>query len=238
MMTTSQAAHPSYLQLDRAALGDPSQELRAHLTDCSECRAYLEGLSDPPPESGLLELRRKVEQSRRAKLRKWWALVPAAAAAVGLLFVGLNGGSRRAVGEQPYIGAKGFASVWIYVKHGTRTQLWDGKRALFVGDQLRLKVDPGQFQRLEVYSTSNLAAPERLYAGEVSPGQSVTLPDAWELDDEPGPERLAVVLSHEVVVPSWPDWLAGKVQADVVVLPFELPKTRAATGADAGDGEP
>jgi hypothetical protein len=234
MMKTSQpqSAHPSYLQLDRAALGGGSNELRAHLAGCPECRAYLDGLTDAPPESGLFELRRRVEHQGRVNRRRWWAVLPAAAA-VGLLLAGLRPGEPRRSGEQPYLGAKGFASVWIYVKRGASTQLWDGKEALLVGDKLRLKVDPGRFHHVQVYSLKNVAAPELLYEGDVRPEESFTVPDAWQLDAEPGAERIVVILSDGVVTPRWPDWLEGKAGAGVSVLPFELPKTPV-TAADGG----
>lgn len=228
--------HPSYLALDRAALGEVPEPLRAHLLACGNCSAYVASLNDAPPLANELELRRKVERARRAQLRKWWALVPVAAAACGLLFLG-----QRALAPQPvehgYVGAKGFSSVWIYVKHGNGTELWDGKRTLFVGDKLRLKVDPGHFRRVEVYSVPSAETAERLFAGDVRPGESFTLPDAWELDAAPGVERLVVVFSNEPVAPVWTDWLEGKVQPGISVLPFHLPKTTA-PDADGGDGSP
>jgi hypothetical protein len=225
--------HPSYLALDRAALGEVSEPLRAHLSACSDCSGYVASLHDAPI-AGELELRRRVEQTQRAKVRKWWAIVPVAAAACGLLFLGQRTLTPQLI-EHGYVGAKGFPSVWIYVKHGNGTELWDGKRALFAGDKLRLKVDPGHFRRVEVYSVPSGAAPERLFQGDVRPGESFTLPDAWELDAAPGTERLVVVLSNGPVSPAWTDWLQGKVQPGVSVLPFELPKT---TDVDAGDGSP
>jgi len=230
----SEPAHPSYLALDRAALGEVSEQLRAHLSSCTYCSEYVATLSEAPPASGELELRRRIELTRRAALRKWWGVVPVVAAACGLLFLGQRAFTMRPH-EHGYVGAKGFSSVWIYVKHGNGTELWDGKRALFVGDKLRLKVDPGQFRRVEVYSVPSPDAPERLFEGEVRPGESFTLPDAWELDAAPGAEHLVVVFSNEPVTPVWADWLEGKVQPGISVLPFELPKT---FDTDGGDGSP
>src|SRR5213075_554773 len=101
---------------------------------------------------------------------------------------------------------------------------WDGKQALAGGDRLRIKVDPAGYRRVEVYSVKTPEAPELLYSGSVTPAQSVTLPDAWEIDSEPGAERLMVVFSNEPVKPSWGKWLRGQVEPGVVVLPFVLPK--------------
>jgi hypothetical protein len=233
-MTTSSINHPSYLALDRAALGSPSPELRAHLESCGACRSYVESLTEAPPISALPRLRRQAEHQTRKLRRAWWTLAPLAAA-FALLFFGLRPSERATDASFGYVGAKGFASVWIYVKRGASTELWDGKHPLSTGDQLRLKVDPGEYTRVEVYSLKRLDAPERLYAGDAVPGVTRTLPDAWELDAEPGAERLVVVLSGSPVTPSFPEWWNGQATPGISVLRFELPKL---ADADAGDGTP
>jgi hypothetical protein len=150
--------------------------------------------------------------------------LPLAAAAALVLFVSLD--PQPELPRSPiYIGDKGFSSVWIYVKHGADTALWDGKKPVFVGDRLRLKVDPGRYERVEVYSTKNQQAPELLYVSAVTPGQSLSLPEAWEIDAEPGDERLLVVFSNHPVKPVWSDWLQGKAPPGVLLLPFVLPKS-------------
>jgi len=239
-MTTSQLAtdHPSYLVLDRASLGETSPEVRAHLEGCAACRSHVAKVGEPAPASGFVVVEQALQRQRQAR-RAWWGALPLAAAACGL-FAFLKLGHRPLGLEQPstlatqqYLGEKGFLSVWIYVRHGANTQLWDGKKSVFVGDRLRLKVDPARFHRVEVYSVKDPAEPALLYAGSVAPGQSATLPDAWEVDAEPGNERLVVVFSNEPVRPVWSDWLRGKVQPGISVLPFVLPKS---TSADPNPG--
>jgi hypothetical protein len=179
-MTTSRLAenHPSYLALDRASLGEPSPELATHLASCERCREHVAALAEPPPASGFVRIQQRVEAERRSKQRSWLMLLPAAAV-VALLFIAIRpqpdlpAGPR---GEQPYVGTKGFTSVWIYVKHGPNTELWDGKRPLFAGDRLRLKLDPGRFRHVAVYSVKGPEAPALLYAGNVTPAESTTLP--------------------------------------------------------------
>jgi hypothetical protein len=242
-MTTSRLAqnHPSYLALDRASLGEPSPSLEAHLETCVECRDYVAALAEPPPASGFVRVQQQVEAERRSRRRGWFMLLPAAAAAAGaLLFIGvrpqpeLPAGPR---GEPPYVGTKGFTSVWIYVKHGTTTELWDGKRPVFAGDRLRLKLDPGRFRHVAVYSVKGPDSPALLYAGNVTPGESTTLPEAWEVDGEPGAERLVVAFSNQALEPAWPDWLQGKAPPGVTVLPFVLPKS-SSPDPDAGSTSP
>lgn len=219
-----QTSHPSYLALDRLSLGDESTEVQAHVDSCEACRGYIEAVAVPAPASGFGQIQRRALREQRVQKSLWWGAMPVAAAACGLLFLAVR--PQPALPEAPvYVGAKGFLSVWIYVKHGSTTALWDGKKQLFVGDRVRIKVDPGRFRRVEVYSVKDPQTPALLYTGQVAPGQSATLPDAWEIDAEPGDERLVVVFSNEPVKPVWSDWLHGKVQPGISVLPFVLPKS-------------
>ncbi len=218
--------HPSYLALDRASLGQPTANLRAHIDGCSACREYLVSLRTPPGEAELSAIYERIaKRASPARASGWAWLGGGAAAAVALvLLVVLNPQPTMPV-ERPYVGVKGSSSVWIYVRRGAETTLWNGQSPLFAGDRLRLKVNPGQLQRVEVYSTKDPSAPELLYAGKLTPGESMTLPDAWEVDTEPGDERLLLVFSNEPVKPIWSEWLRGKAQPGVMLLPFVLPKS-------------
>jgi len=225
-MTSNESLHPSYLALDRAALTGPGPELDSHLRRCEQCRAYLDGLAGAPPAERRAALQLRLGRSHRARARWWWAAPPLAVAAAALLFVGLRPQPSLPMAPS-YVGVKGFSSVWIYLKHGNTTALWNGKAALFVGDQLRLKIDPGPYRRLEVYSVKRPQAPELLFGGDIAPGRTMTLPDAWEVDSEAGDERLLVVLSNEPVKPAVGEWLGGKVAASMSVQLFVLPKSLA-----------
>jgi len=233
------ALHPSYLALDRAALGGASSEVTEHLAGCEECQNHVRALGDAPPVSALASVRAGIAQAleRRQKARRlhWVGATSALLAAACLLL--LIGRTKPPVADPPppYVGVKGLSSVWIYVKHGSATKLWDGKQAVAGGDRLRLKVDPAGYRRVEVYSVKNANAPELLYSGSVAPTQSVTLPDAWEIDSEPGAERLLVVFSNGPVKPNFSHWLRGQVEPGVVVLPFVLPKGAPAS-PDASSG--
>jgi hypothetical protein len=164
-------------------------------------------------------------QRRRTQLR-WGAALSGLAAAACLAFALTRLGPAPAEENGPvYVGAKGFASVWIYIKRGSATQLWDGKQPVFAGDRLRIKLDPSSFRQVAVYSVKDPEAPELLYTGGVVPGESSTLPDAWEVDGEAGAERLMVVLSNEPVKPAWNRWLKGEAEVGILVLSFVLPKS-------------
>ena len=244
-MTTSRLAenHPSYLALDRASMGESPPEIATHLRSCAACQGYIAGLAEPPPASGFAQVQQQVEAERRFERRRRFMLWPAAAAAAAagaLLFIAVRpqpDPPAEPRGEQPYVGMKGFTSVWIYVKHGNNTRLWDGKRPLFAGDRLRLKLDPGRFRHVAVYSLKGSEAPALLYAGRVTPGESSTLPEAWEVDGESGAERLVVAFSDETLPPARPDWFHGKTPPGVTVLPFVLPKS-SSPDLDAGSTSP
>jgi len=234
-MTTSGPGpiHPSCLALDRASLGEASAEVLAHLEACASCRAYVASLADGALSADFSEVHRRIVQSRAKRVRALGVIFPLAAAACGLLFFGLPHKSVSTSERSAYVGSKGFPSVWIYVKHGGETALWDGKKPVFAGDRLRLKVDPGRFRRVAVYSVKAGDGPELLYESDVIPGQSTTLSDAWEVDEKPGAERLLVALSDAAIQPVWPDWLDGKATNGATVLNFTLSKS-ASTDVDAG----
>ncbi len=233
-MSSPAGNHPSYLALDRAALGDRTLELEAHLASCTTCRQYLEGLEHPHATMSFADVEQRIQRMRSATRRRWWAAVPLAAAACALLFA-LS--PKPPAAEEPtlYVAAKGLPTVWIYVKRGATTQLWDGKSALHGGDRIRLKVDADGFRHVEVYSVPASNQATQLYAGKLLPGQVTTLPDAWEIDAEPGSERIVVVLSDQHVEPEWGTWLGDKPPAGVSLMPFVLPKSSPADSAgDSG----
>jgi hypothetical protein len=229
-MTTRPATvptHPSYLALDRFCLGAASSDVAQHVESCVACRSYVQSLADTAPASGVVAVKAGIERQRRNRLRKWWAASSVLAAAACLLLVFGRGGSAPTEGTPNYVGAKGLLSVWIYVKRGPTTRLWDGKQPVFAGDRLRLKVDPAGYDRVEVYSLQEPDAPALLYAGAVVPGHNTALPEAWEIDGEGSAERLIVVFSQGIVKPTWDRWLKGEVESGVSVLPFVIPKSSA-----------
>jgi hypothetical protein len=229
--------HPSFLALDRVSLGHALPEVSAHLTECGECRGYLESLPQLALAADFASVQRAIEGRPRFSLA-WLLSLPAfvAAACAVLLFM-THHQPRVGSGEGAYVAAKGFRSVWIYVKRGTDTQLWDGKRSLAAGDRVRLKIDPGGYHHVQVYSLSAARNPISLYEGPLVPGQNLALPEAWEIDESPAAEQLFVVFSNASIQPSWEDWREGRAEPGVALLRFVLPKaSRAST--DAGQFSP
>jgi len=231
----SEMNHPSFLALDRAHLGLNESAVTVHLDRCEACRQYLEALRTPPLLPSFLS--QPEFERRRFRGRQLLGAASLVAAACGVFLFVQHGKDAATRADEAYVGEKGFRSVWIYVRRGAETQLWDGKQPVVAGDRIRLKVDAGSFHRVEVYSANDPHDPTRLYEGTLSPGQTVTLPEAWEIDDSPAPEQLFVVFSDATIAPSWEHWRHGKVQPGVAVLPFILPK-KLPLAPDAGPQSP
>lgn len=233
----SDTSHPSFLALDRAHLGQVLPDVSAHLGGCEACRRYVDSPAASASASGFAAVQQALERPRRSFAAWVWGGGSVSALVCGLLLLVAHRWPRAGQVEDVYVGAKGFRSVWIYVKHGSETQLWDGKQALSVGDRIRLKVDPGSYHRVEVYSLGDSQHASLLFSGALAPGQNLTLPDAWELDGSSAPERLFVVFSDAPVKPDWDDWQQGRVPSGIAVLPFVLPKNGLAV-SDAGSLSP
>lgn len=223
--------HPSFLALDRAHLGIVAPGVGEHLEHCAECQRYVAELA-LPVITGVASARAITQHGPvRPSAWMWGSGLLAAAASVTLFFATQGNPALTpadpgpATTEDVYVGAKGFRSVWVYVKHGNETRLWDGRQALSSGDQVRLKLDPGRYRHVEVYSRSEAEGSVLLYQAAVTPGRVMTLPEAWEIDDSPLPEHLFVIFSDAPVTPKWDEWSAGNTPPNVALLPIVLPKT-------------
>lgn len=98
--------------------------------------------------------------------------------------------------ESSYVGIKGVPAAQALVRRDGKIRVWDGAARLRPGDALALGLACEQFTRAAVYArgpTGNT----RLWAGECPRGLNPTLPFTLVVDDEPGRERFAVVLSRE-----------------------------------------
>ena len=207
--------HPSYLELDRFALGAAGEaNTGAHVAACARCRGHLEGLRDVPPPPAALRARLAAapapasgKEALAAFVARWFggrrnrllgatALAGALAAAVFWL------APRAPLPPADYDGVKGLPSVWIYVKHENELALWDGEKPLAPGDRLRLKIDPQELTYVDVFSVDDAGTFRPVYGGALARGVVTTLPAAWQLDDRAQREALIVVLSKGPVSPA------------------------------------
>lgn len=191
--------HPSYLELDRLALGDGEAAVRAHVEACPRCGAHLDRLRTV---EAVPAWARALEKPRR---RFGWlhalALAGAATATVSIGAVLV-----RAPPPPPYVAAKGMPSVALYVQRGTATSLWNGTDPLRPGDRIRLKVAPEGHRWLAVSQIRTDGSLALLHEARVAADEDYLLPESWRLDDAPGPERLHVALDDEKVDPAQAAW--------------------------------
>ncbi|MDB4979641.1 MAG: hypothetical protein JWM82_393 [Myxococcales bacterium] len=190
--------HPSFLALDRHALGATTPNLAAHLGTCLTCAAYV---AAAPSVSPVPAWARDVEPRRTSWLTplRWFGFA-AAVAGVALLGVGV---SRTRAPTGDYVGTKGGPGVSLFIKRGDDVHVWNGKEPVVAGDLLRLQVQGAGFAHVDVFE----AVPEppgyaRLYEGPLAGKQTLSLPSAWEVDARPGDETLVVVLGAEAIAPS------------------------------------
>ena len=210
--------HPSFLVLNRAAVGTPPADAgaAAHLETCAACAAYISRMQvDLPPPAWALAL--ADEKPRRARWLK--VLLPLSAALAAVVLVVLPSK------QPPAFTAKGAPSVAVYVKRGEAVNAWDGGSPLRPGDRLQLQLAPEEFRFALVASLSDPAAPQILYSGKLPRGPSL-LPVSFRVDDSPGPEQLLVVLATSPVFERDLTSLAKARRPDVWTLRLVLPKER------------
>lgn len=177
--------HPSFLALDRHALGASTAEVATHVAVCSVCRAHLDAVSIAAPiPPRVLEL---------GASPPWWrarwlpVLLPVAVAL--LIIVLIN----RSPADE--VRAKGTPTAIAWVKRGDDVSVWKGA-PLAVGDSVRFQVAPEGLNRVTVIDGTTKTV---LYEALVK--ETTTTP-AWTLDGTPGGDVVWVVLSNDVVTPA------------------------------------
>lgn len=182
--------HPSFLELDRVALGiDVASATRTHLSSCERCRLHVERLEHHEAPPAWVRDLPKPRGSRRTWLfGGGFAL--AAAAAVLLLVIARS--DRDADLDPSFTTVKGGPSVAIHIKRGDAVFVWDGLEPVSPRDQLRLEIAATGYQRVQVFAAGDVP----LYDAPIAAGPgSMLLPTAWVVDAEPGAETLTIVLS-------------------------------------------
>jgi hypothetical protein len=191
-------AHPSFLALDRAALGDMPEEVRAHLASCPRCAGHVDALGRPPPvPSWAVALAH--EPPRTASLLARLAPWGVAALAAGLaLVLWVPRATETLPAPRAGLRSKGSPAVALYVKTGDAVRLWDGEAPVAEGDLLRLKVMPEGFRWLTVAAADG-GSWQVLHEGPVPERGETLLPTSWRVEPGEQPEQLLVVLSHAPV---------------------------------------
>jgi hypothetical protein len=182
--------HPSFLQLDRIALGADAPEWSSHVSACPRCSAYVNRQRQPVNAP---------EWTRIPRLRilpfRW---LPSLAAAGAVASLALALFAVRA--SAPPTDAKGAPSVAVYVQRGDTIALWDGQQPLAPGDRLQLEIRPEGMPAVAVALRTPAGEWEPLYQGRLT-APTGRIPESWRLDATPGPETLGIALSHEPLSP-------------------------------------
>ncbi|MCP3143239.1 hypothetical protein [Pyxidicoccus xibeiensis] len=198
---TAPSQHPSFLELDRAALGVRSASLEQHLKTCVECGVYLGRVTQAEPlPTWARALGTDTPVREPSGWRRWtWPVLATAALACGVLVFVLVPGPPT--GEAPgYVASKDAPAVAVHIKRGEQVFLWDGRAPIAPEDRLRLSVASGEHRYVTVAARSSDGGEEwsLLFAGPLSSDEPETvLPESWRVDAAPGEERLRIIFSVE-----------------------------------------
>jgi len=189
--------HPSYLELDRHALGAGLDTNTArHVANCALCQAHLERILAESVVPVWVEQLAAAAPARTHDWRPWTAALGGLAAAAVLCLVWLRP-SERPLG---YDTAKGMPAVGVYVNRHEVVRVWDGA-ALEPGDRIRLEVAPEEFAHVSVFLEGEGSATP-LYQGPVQAHARSVLPKAWQLDATSSAERIVVLFSDRTLAPA------------------------------------
>jgi hypothetical protein len=219
-----------------ASRAAPEGELGAHLARCEGCRAYLahldalEAVRPPLPVlgPGTREARRARESSRPRAARWAWGLVAAGGFALAAGVALFLARQSRETPSEVYVASKGTPAVELVVRRGDATTVWDGRASVRPGDVLALRV------ACEGLSRVTLAVPRapsggwtKLADAECPSDPSVPLPLTLVVDETPGSERLAVVVSRAPLDGARLQAAAEETtrKGDVWTVRFDLAKT-------------
>lgn len=189
---SGESKHPSFLALDQYVLGAVSDaSMQQHIEECVVCQTHLEAAQ---VVDGVPRWVRQMSEPRRARKPWLWLMfagtVVAAAAIVLMLWTPPQD-------QHSVTGVKGEPSIMVHIKRDARVMLWDGQTAIRPYDRIQLEIAADGFEQVSVYSASTTAGRTSytlLYKGRLAPGLPGLLPKAWQVDAEPGPEVLVVVL--------------------------------------------
>ncbi|MDP1916901.1 MAG: hypothetical protein Q8L14_11670 [Myxococcales bacterium] len=197
--------HPSFLALDRHALGEPTADVILHVAGCLTCRAHVEAVMVAAP------IPARVLELRQAPAPRWWR-APWLRLAVPLylvLAIPFAAATHWAVGRyvakqhtRTAFTVKGAPTAAAWVKRGDTVTLWRGE-PLGPGDAVRFQVVLEHFTRVTVIDATSKTV---LYEAAVT--KETTTP-AWTLDAAPGGDVVWVVLSNEAVTPAIVDTCDG-----------------------------
>ena len=207
-------------------------DLAKHVAGCARCQGYLASLDEallfPAPAPALVTASTSATREAQRPVRglPGWVLplAGALALAASVLFFG-RGRSVPEPGGPGYVAIKGTPAVELLVQREQGIARWDERSPVHPGDRIALRVACEGLARVTV------AAPQGETWGRLSetacPASGDPLPFTLVVDDEPGDEQLAVVLSQARLDEAALTAAIRRVDraGDVWVVQLVLPKT-------------
>ena len=206
---------PSDLALEKHLLDPEASPQRAHVDGCAACQARLTEMRKQGEDfmrfvfPATVDAVEAAAEKPRFSLARWFAPVPALAAAAAILVV-LNPGQP----PDDYTGQKGGAGglgLTVFVKDAAGVKSIRDGAEVRADASLRFKVSSGKACRLWILSLDAEGEVSRLYPEEGTGGAPlagvVEIPGGAVLDGKAGPERI-----YAVCTPQASKWKALGVQ--------------------------
>jgi hypothetical protein len=167
--------------------GSRDPKVGAHVVDCERCRTYVEHL-------GILDARPLVVPVRRTSpwRRGFFAGFAFAVVVAACILLWVHGSGGPANQGTTYVAAKGAPTVEVLVRRDGQVRRWNGADKVRGHDALALQVACESMTRVTVLVHDHGAWTQSFDDACLDE----VLPFTLVVDDEPGDERIAVVLSR------------------------------------------
>lgn len=223
----------SYYGLDKQALGIDVQATtdqetlplwaQTHLNEVQRARSV---------PSWVRNLETNIPNNKFRWLKASWMGMGIAAATAAAVLIAVQPKTLHETGSHPsYTAAKGYPSVAVFIKRGSKVRLWDGEEFLQPGDQLRLQINREGFHFISVFSVSEKGDAELLHSSQLQNTKTQLLAEAWKVDAKGNVEQLLVVLSQREGFTEQAGKLWNTPRRDNEVWTIRLLAKKVATGA-------
>ncbi len=171
-----------------------SAALQAHLVTCERCKTYVAGLDAVANEAPPAWDSTRLGHPTRARSRYLLAGAIGSGLALAAAVVLLARSPRDSI-DETYVGVKGAPAVQVLVRRDGRAQIWDGRESVRPGDALALRASCEGFTHVTVATPGREPGTWARLEDRACPSDGAPLPFSLIVDEQPGDERMVVVLS-------------------------------------------